>query len=241
MYQFTSLTRSSSTRLGEPAPLRRQLVRGAAALAGGVLSLSVAGPAALPGFRRAAAQDSTPAALSGGFFEDEADVLNFALRLERLDSTLYRQGLETFAEQDFADAGYDPDVRNNLAQIVENEETQVEFLSDTISDLGDEPVGPEEYTFPYTTLPEFLALSQQVEEVGLDAYTGAAQFLIGNDDLLTAALTIHAVEARHLAYFRLLNGVAPAPEAFELPLTPTEVLAAVQPFLVNGIGTPEPS
>ena len=239
MNQFMNLTRSSSARFWEPAPSRRRLVRGSAALATGALALTVGGPAALPGIRRAAAQDSTPAALSGGFFEDEADVLNFALRLERLDSTLYRQGLETFAEQDFVDAGYDEDVRNNLARIVENEETQVEFLSDTISDLGDEPVGPEEYSFPYTTLPEFLALSQQVEEVGLDAYTGAAQFLIGNDDLLTAALTIHAVEARHLAYFRLLNGVAPAPEAFELPLTPAEVLAAVQPVLVNGIGTPD--
>jgi hypothetical protein len=238
MHQSNDATRAESVSRGKPVTSRRGLVLGSTVAATGVLALGLAGQAGLPGFRRAAAQDSTPAALSGGFFQDEVDVLNFALRLERLDSTLYRQGLETFTEQDFLDAGYDQEARDNLARIVENEETQVAFLSETISALGGEPVGPEEYAFPYTTLAEFLALSQQVEDVGLDAYTGSAQFLIGNDDLLSAALAIHAVEARHLAYFRLLNGVAPAPDAFEAPLAPADVLAAVQPFLVGGVGTP---
>ena len=209
---------------------RRGFVRGSAALAGG-LTLLAAGGSTLVIPRRAAAQDEA-------FFEDEVAVLNFALTLEHLDSTLYSQGLETFGDQDFVDAGYDASVRDYLAQIVENELTQVEFLSQTIEDLGGEPVVRGEYNFPYATLPEFLVLSQQVEEVGLDAYTGAAQFLIDNDELLTAALTIHGVEARHLSYFRLLNGVVPFPDAVEAPLTPPEVLAAVQPFFVEGLATP---
>jgi hypothetical protein len=73
-----------------------------------------------------------------------------------------------------------------------------------------------------------------------DADTGAAQFQIGNDDLLTPALTIHAIEARRLACFRLLNGVPPAPEAFEPPPAPADVLTAVEPLLVNGVATPAP-
>ncbi|MDP9367277.1 MAG: ferritin-like domain-containing protein [Chloroflexota bacterium] len=211
---------------------RRGLLRGSVMLAGsGTLALAYASAPVLSGRRLAVAQNND-------FFEDEVDVLNFALRLERLDSTLYRSGLEEFDDDAFVHAGYDESVRDYLAQIVENEETQVEFLTNTITDLGSEPVGEDEYTFPYTTLPEFLALSQQVEEVGLDAYTGAAQYLIDNDELLTAALTIHGVEARHLAYFRLLNGAVPFPEAFEAPLTPPEVLAAVEPFIVGGVGTP---
>ena len=211
---------------------RRGFVRGSAMVAGsGTLALAFAGAPVLSGRRLAVAQESP-------FFNDEVDVLNFALRLEHLDSTLYRTGLEEFAEQDFVDAGFDASVRDYLSQIVENEETQVAFLTNTISDLGGDPVAKDDYNFPYTSLPEFLALSQQVEEVGLDAYTGAAQYLIDNDELLTAALTIHGVEARHLAYFRLLNGAVPFPDAVEAPLTPPEVLAAVETFIVDGVGTP---
>ena len=47
------------------------------------------------------------------------------------------------------------------------------------------------------TMPPTRNLSQQVEEVGLDAYTGRAQFLIGNDDLLHAALSTHAEQFGH--------------------------------------------
>jgi len=222
---------------------RRGLLRGT--LAGGLAGLAILAPTRV-GKRAALAQEATPVVggaategdAAGPFFADEIDVLNFALTLEHLDSTLYRQGLEQFDAEAFVAAGYDPSVRDYLAQIVENEETQVAFLTETIESLGGEPVGPAEYAFPYATVGEWLALSLSVEDVGLDAYTGAAQYLIDNDDLLTAALAIHAVEARHLAYFRLLNGVVPFPAAVEEPLTPPEVIALVTPYVVGGLATP---
>lgn len=232
---FPTLDRRSALRFGALA---------------GAGSLAILAPTRA-GMRAALAQDATPT--TGGttgeadagievpanpYFNDATDVLNFALTLEHLDSTLYRQGLEQFDAQAFVDVGYDASVRDYLEQIVVNEETQVAFLSETIASLGAEPVGPAEYVFPYATLPEWLVLSQQVEEVGLDAYTGAAQFLIGNDDLLTAALAIHAVEARHLAYFRLLNGVVPFPDAVEAPLTPEEVVALASPLVEGGLVVP---
>ena len=222
---------------------RRGVLRGA--LTGTLAGLAILAPTR-SGKRAALAQEATPVAVGGAqgdaanpYFGDEIDVLNFALTLEHLDSTLYREGLEQFAAQDFVDVGYDASVRDYLEQIVANEETQVAFLTETISSLGGEPVGPAEYQFPYATLGEWLVLSQQVEDVGLDAYTGAARYLIGNDDLLTAALTIHAVEARQLSYWRLLNGVVPFPDAVEAPLTPPEVVALASPFVVGGI--PEPT
>ena len=225
---------------------RRVVIRGA--LAGGLAGLAILAPTRV-GKRAALAQQATPvggvatteataAVDATPVFADEIEVLNYALTLEHLDSTLYRQGLEQFDAQAFVDVGYDASVRDYLAQIVENEETQVAFLTETIAALGGEPVGPAEYAFPYATVGEWLALSLSVEDIGLDAYTGAAQYLIGNDDLLTAALTIHAVEARHLAYFRLLNGIVPFPAPVEEPLTPSEVLTLVQPFIVGGVGTP---
>ena len=45
----------------------------------------------------------------------------------------------------------------------------------------------------------------------MSAYQGAAQFLIEEDELLTAALTIHGVEARHAAYLNGLKASRPSP------------------------------
>ena len=250
------MTESQHLVLPDRLADRRGLLRGA--VAGGLAGFAMVAPTR-SGKRAALAQQATPVVVAsqeatpvavGGqaeaeveganpYFADEAAVLNFALTLEHLDSTLYRTGLEQFAAEDFVAVGYDASVRDYLEQIAANEEAQVAFLSDTIASLGGEPVGPAEYSFPYATLGEWLVLSQQVEEVGLDAYTGVAQYLIGNDDLLTAALAIHAVEARHLAYFRLINGVVPFPDSVEAPLTPPEVVALASPFVVGGI--PEPS
>ncbi len=68
---------------------------------------------------------------------------------------------------------------------------------------------------------------------GVSAYQGAAQFLIDEDELLTAALTIHGVEARHAAYLNGLQGESPFPDAVNPTLTPDEVLAAAGPFIVG--------
>jgi bacterioferritin (cytochrome b1) len=216
---------------------RRSALRLAALAGMGSLAILASTPA---GIRAVLARqgDAGLEVPANPYFNDALDVLNYALTLEHLDATLYRQGLEQFAAQAFVDVGYDASVRDYLQQIAVNEETQAAFLSETIAALGGEPVGPATYVFPYATVEEWLALSLQVEEIGLDAYTGAAQYLLGNDDLLTAALSIHAVEARHLSYVRLLNGVVPFPEAVEAPLTPEEVVALASPLVEGGLVVP---
>ena len=45
--------------------------------------------------------------------------------------------------------------------------------------------------------------------------------------MLKAALSIHTIEARHASWIRDINGAAPAPAAFDEPLTKKQVLAAV--------------
>ncbi len=72
-----------------------------------------------------------------------------------------------------------------------------------------------------------------LENTGVAAYTGAAQYLIDNDELLTAALTIHGVEARHAAYLNILNEENPFPNAFDEPLTPAEVVEIAGQFIVD--------
>ena len=72
-----------------------------------------------------------------------------------------------------------------------------------------------------------------LENLGTGAYTGAAQFLIENDEMLTAALTIHGVEARHASHLNVINDSVPFPEAFEPALTPAQVLDAATPLIVG--------
>ena len=50
------------------------------------------------------------------------------------------------------------------------------------------------------------------------AYKGQAR-LLKSKAVLTSALGIHTVEARHAAWMRYLNGNVPATAAFDRPLT----------------------
>jgi hypothetical protein len=55
----------------------------------------------------------------------------------------------------------------------------------------------------------FSALSQAFEDTGVRAYEGQAGNLKGNDKILTTALQIHSVEARHAAMVRRIRGDKP--------------------------------
>ncbi|MCX6046021.1 MAG: ferritin-like domain-containing protein, partial [Chloroflexi bacterium] len=65
---------------------------------------------------------------------------------------------------------------------------------------------------------------------GAAAYLGQAPRL-QNADLITAAVSIHNVEAQHAAALGDLLGVSPAPN-FGTPKTMEEVLAVVSPILM---------
>ena len=173
-------------------------------------------------------QDATPEA-----FTEPVEVINYALTLEHLEATFYREGLEQFDEQAFLDLGYLEGVRDSIVNIGDHEAQHVDALTAVVEQLGGEPVEEAAYEFGYTDLASFLATAAVIEGVGVAAYTGAAQFLIEEDALLTAALTIHGVEARHAAYLNLATAQNPFPEAFDAPLTPAEVLEIATPFFVS--------
>lgn len=211
---------------------RRSLVRNGAVVGGAALAFGTAG--------RALAQDATPAAspVAGDtLVEDEepfanpVEVLNYALTLEHLESAFYRDGLAAIGVEGISGLGFQDSVFNFLEEIGANEAAHVTTLSDVITQLGGTPVSEGTYDFGYTDAAGFLQVALALEDTGVAAYTGAAQYLIESDDLLTAALTIHGVEGRHAAYLALLNASNPYPDAFEEPLTPDEVLEIATPFI----------
>jgi len=165
--------------------------------------------------------------------ETPDDVLNYALTLEHLEHAFYRDGLMMFTADDFAAAGYAPNVYGWFAIIRDHEMEHVNTITSVINDLGGNPVAEAEYDFGYSDLAGFIGVAQVLENVGVSAYQGAAKSLIGENELLTAALTIHGVEARHAAYLNGLQGESPFPDAFNPTMTPDEVLAAAGPFIVS--------
>ena len=222
---------NTATAVGSRSASRRGLLRGTEAIAGGG-ALALAGVPAFRGLTSAAAQE----------FDGPVDVLNFALTLEHLESAFYRDGLASLGAEAFTALDFQPGVFDYLSEISANEATHVETLTAVISDLGGEPVEEQAYDFgdAFTDAEVFLTTAAALENTGVEAYTGAAQFLIEEDELLTAALTIHGVEARHAAYLNILTGEDPFPESFNPAATPEEVLEiAGQFFADNADATPE--
>ncbi|MBA3881724.1 MAG: ferritin-like domain-containing protein [Chthoniobacterales bacterium] len=137
-----------------------------------------------------------------------ADVLNFALLLERRESEFYKIGLETPGLVPASD-------RAVIEQIGRNETRHVVFLTTGITGIGGVPdtstqfdhTGAGKVPDVFRNYRSFLKLAQTNEETGVRAYKGQAPFLMDSPTLLTAALRIHSSEGRHVALLRHLRGL----------------------------------
>jgi len=133
-------------------------------------------------------------------------------------------------------------------QIRNHEQTHVEALEGVIAEVreeGNEEANPEfgsnvEFQFPYETFGEFLGLAQAIEDTGAAAYTGAAP-AIDEEAYLASAAQIVVVEGRHASYVRTLDNplpdgsgaLNPFPRAFQQKLSVSEVVGAIEPFVVG--------
>lgn len=161
-------------------------------------------------------------------FTSDIDVLNYALTLEHLEAAFY----EMAGDFEFGEDPYGNSITEYLMMVGEHEAAHVQTLTDVITQLGGDPVARAQYDFGVTDAQSFLTTAATLENVGVSAYDGAGA-AIQNPDLLTAAGSIVAVEARHAAYLNLITGQSPFPAAFETPLTMAEVLDAAGPFIVS--------
>jgi rubrerythrin len=152
----------------------------------------------------------------------DVDILNFALTLEYLESTFYKEA-KTRAKAS-------GELKSLINLLAEDEKQHVEALTATIKKLGGKPVAEPKFDFPYNNTAEFLKLAQTFEDTGVSAYNGAGP-MIKSKEVLGAAGSIVQVEARHAAAIRLQNSEEPAPEAFDPSLDEAQVLKAVEPFI----------
>lgn len=139
------------------------------------------------------------------------EVLNYALGLEHLEANFYIQG--------YAASFYPTTAaKTAIGTIRDHENAHVTFLTNAIKSLGGTPVTKANYDFSggkgtgtgpfanvFTNYETFLAVAQTFEDTGVRAYKGRAAELVEGGDLLTAALNIHSVEARHASHIRQMR------------------------------------
>lgn len=153
-------------------------------------------------FKKAYAQQSTTTI---------AGILNYALTLEYLESNFYNMGLGgTFT------MGNPTATELAGLNLIKTDETNhVSFLTSTITSLGGTPVTFTSANFDFTAkgtfsdvftnFETFLAVAETFEDTGVRAYKGQAPNLLRNQTVLTAALNIHSVEARHASHLRMMR------------------------------------
>lgn len=147
---------------------------------------------------------------------DVNSVLNFALTAEYLESSYYN----TYSTKSYIPATDLPGIQlitldeNNHVKFLKSVLGSNAIASPTFDFSGGSGSGNGPFASVATSYDTFLALAQAFEDNGVRAYKGQAGNLLGNANVLTAALNIHSVEARHashLRYLRQKRGVAVKP------------------------------
>ena len=172
------------------------------------------------GFGKKVALASIPFALGTMFKKayaqtastDVEAVLQFALTLEYLEAEFYTKGV---AATGLVPAGA---ALGAITTIRDHENQHVAFLKTALMSLGKTPVSKPTFDFSagngsntgpfanvFSNYDTFLAVAQTFEDTGVRAYKGQAPALIGSGGVLTAALNIHSVEARHAAHIRQMR------------------------------------
>jgi rubrerythrin len=158
-----------------------------------------------------------PADAEAAIPASDIDVLNYALVLEYLQAAFY-----TEAERAKALTGRTAKAAKVVGAV---ERAHVKAFRGL---LGRKAVGRPHFDFQGVTENNdaFLKTAVAFEDLAVAAYKGQAR-RVRSRAVLTSALGIHTVEARHAAWMRYLNGNTPAAAAFDLPKNRREINAIV--------------
>lgn len=185
---------------------------------------------------------------------NDISVMNFALRMANLQAAFYQQGLQMFKAADFQNSvtvqtiGGTKIAANLYSYIqgfLQNQQDHITTLIQTVYSLDGTPQAPECYNFGITTADSFLQLAQTIENIAVMAYAAVVvpQFetsnsTVNNPGVQVLMATIASVEARHAAYFNLLNLSIPFPAAFDPTQTMAQIVTAIGPYLTTGCNAP---
>jgi hypothetical protein len=149
--------------------------------------------------------------------KQDAEILNFVLRLEYLQAAFYEEAVSGGA--------LDGELLEFATVVGRHERRHTAAIEDA---LGGAAAPSPTFDFGDTTASRdaFLRTASQLEDLAVGAYNAGAPNLTRK--ALTAAAEIVSVEARHAAWIRDIAGKNPAPEASEPVATTDEISAAVR-------------
>ena len=138
--------------------------------------------------------DSVPVSNNGPPAPDDVLWQNLA-SAEWIVYRFYQQGVETFNESDFIEAGFPAQTYSRIVEIRDNEAGHLRIFQDEISHDSLKP-GPCEYLYPFTDPKSYLELQTIIEIASMAFLTGLTQTaqLNSSKGALVAAAE---VEARH--------------------------------------------
>ena len=156
-----------------------------------------------------------------------SDILQFALVLEQLEAEFYYNAIRATevtppkVQLIPSNTGLELPA---IKRIWGHEQQHVNFITNILNGMGVAPLpkptfdftggygaGNGPFTQVFTDYGTFLAVAQAFEDTGVRAYKGQAVALKSNNEVLTAALRIHSIEARHAAHIRLMRSQTPDP------------------------------
>jgi hypothetical protein len=149
--------------------------------------------------------------------DHDVEILNFALLVEYLQASFYKEAL--------ARGALTGELREFARVVGSHEREHVAFIKRT---LGRKARRKPPFDFSDTTRDKdkFGPTAVTLEEIGLAAYNGQAANL--TKGALAAAARIVSVEARHASWIRDILGRNPAPHATDAGLSAAKVTAAVK-------------
>ena len=141
------------------------------------------------------------------------DAITQLLLLERLQATLYARALAATGlipatlAADFQRLRTHQDQHVLLLQTALQSAGAVVPATPTFDFSGQHGVSTNPVLFPnvFSSFDDFLALAQQLEDLGVRLYKAHAFTITSDAQLLRAVLRIHAVEAQHSAHVRALR------------------------------------
>lgn len=194
-------------------PFTRRAMLSAAAVSAGGAAMAACGDDG--------GRDRAPA--SGSSEARDVQIVNYSLRIEYLEAHVYQGALDSklFAGEE----------RDLLERFLSHERQHIDALTAAVGKLGGTPIEEPAPDFEADDRIAYLKLAQRLENLGAAAYLGQAH-RIEDDEILSAVLSIHSVEARHAAALSTILDKDIAPTgAFGKPSAMSEVGPVLDLFL----------
>ncbi|TYJ54115.1 hypothetical protein B9479_005211 [Cryptococcus floricola] len=187
----------------------------------------------------ASSTDSASASASTADTSNDLTVVKFAALAENLENNFYNTALAKFDSQAFTDAGFadGQSISDQLSVINKDESTHLSTLQAVAKAMSADTADVDSCQFNFdsalTDVSTFLATARTLEFVGISAYLGGTT-LIGDKSLLVNAAQITTVESRHNTVLNLFNSGSSVANAFDMALSPQQVLSIAAPFVSGG-------